>query len=121
MKTFLSPGLADGRCTPASGARLLSIATVVMGAVLPGMQAWAQTASTPESRIALVTLYPGSATVERVARVTAGAKKFTFSCLPAGLDVPSLAVAAVAADASVRLGELSVLNEEREATPSCRC
>jgi uncharacterized protein (TIGR02231 family) len=79
--------------------------------------AWAQAAATaPESRIAQVTLYPGSATVERVAKLAAGARKFTFNCLPASLDVHSLAVAA---DASVRIGELSVLNEEREATPAC--
>ncbi len=76
----------------------------------------AQGAAATESRIALVTLYPGSATVERVARLTAGAKRFVFTCLPAGLDAQSLAVTA---DASVRLGELSVLNEEREAVPAC--
>ena len=78
--------------------------------------AWAQTAAASESRIALVTLYPGSATVERVAKLAAGAKKFSFTCLPAGLDVKSLAVSA---DASVHLGELSVLREEREAVPAC--
>lgn len=116
MKSFLSPGLADSRCSPVRAARLLSIAAVVMGSVFPAIQADAQTTSTPESRIALVTLYPGSATVERVAKVAAGAKKLTFSCLPAALDMQSLAISA---DASVRLGELSVLNEEREATPAC--
>jgi uncharacterized protein (TIGR02231 family) len=66
--------------------------------------------------MAMVTLYPASATVERVAKVTAGSKKLTFACLPAALDVQSLAVAA---DASVRLGELAVLNEAREAVPAC--
>ncbi len=68
------------------------------------------------SHISRVTLYPGSATVERVAKVLAGSKKLAFACLPAGLDVQSLAVTA---DAGVRLGELSVLNEERDASPIC--
>ncbi len=77
--------------------------------------AWAQTAAA-DSRIALVTLYPGSATVERVAKVAAGARKLSFTCLPASLEAQSLAVSA---DASVRLGELSVAVEEREAVPAC--
>ena len=35
------------------------------------------------SRIARVTVYPGSATVERVAKVPAGARSLTLPCLPA--------------------------------------
>ncbi len=72
--------------------------------------------SATDSRITQVTLYPGSATVERVARVAAGAKKLAFACLPASVDVQSLAVVA---DASVRVGELSVLTEARDAVPAC--
>ena len=41
------------------------------------------TASPVTSRIARVTVYPGSATVERVARVPAGARSITLGCLPA--------------------------------------
>ena len=69
-----------------------------------------------DSRITLVKVYPGSATVERVARVAAGARSVTFACLPAGLDVQSLQVSA---DASVRIGETSVLSEQRELSARC--
>lgn len=69
-----------------------------------------------DSRITQVKVYPGSATVERVARVAAGARSVTFACLPAGLDVQSLQVSA---DASVRIGETSVLSEQRELSARC--
>lgn len=74
--------------------------------------AWAQNVSS----ISQVTLYPGSAKVERVAKVAAGERQLVFNCLPAALDVSSLAVSA---DASVRLGELAVVTEAREAVPAC--
>ena len=35
------------------------------------------------SRIARVTVYPGVAAVERVAKVAAGARSLTIACLPA--------------------------------------
>lgn len=88
----------------------LALACVTL---LGGPTAWAQTAT---SRIAQVTLYPGSATVERVARVPAGGRQLVFNCLPAALDVASLSVSA---DATVRLGELAVTGAEREAVPAC--
>ncbi|SFP18541.1 DUF4139 domain-containing protein [Variovorax sp. 770b2] len=69
-----------------------------------------------DSRITQVKVYPGSATVERVARVAAGSRSVTFACLPAGLDVQSLQVSA---DASVRVGETSVLAEQRELSARC--
>ena len=72
--------------------------------------------ATAESRIAQVKVYPGSATVERVMRVTAGSKTLTFACLPAGLDVQSLQVTAAA---SVRVGETSVLTEQRALSSQC--
>ncbi|PLC06862.1 hypothetical protein CY658_07650 [Variovorax sp. RO1] len=68
------------------------------------------------SRITQVKVYPGSATVERVARVAAGSRSVTFACLPAGLDVQSLQVSAGAA---VRVGETSVLSEARELSANC--
>lgn len=68
------------------------------------------------SRIAKVTVYPGSATVERVARVASGARSFTFSCLPASLDSASLQVQA---DAAVRVGEFHVETKDRDVTPEC--
>jgi len=81
--------------------------------------AGAQTAAPPpdaDSRITQVKVYPGSATVERVARVAAGSRSLTFACLPAGLDVQSLQVSA---DASVRVGETSVLTEQRSLSARC--
>ncbi|CAN7521497.1 DUF4139 domain-containing protein [Variovorax paradoxus] len=73
-------------------------------------------AAADNSRITQVKVYPGSATVERVARVAAGSRSVTFACLPAGLDVQSLQVSA---GASVRVGETSVLSEARELSPRC--
>jgi uncharacterized protein (TIGR02231 family) len=86
--------------------------------MLAGPAVWAQgaTAAVGGSSIAQVTLYPGSAKVERVAKVAAGSRTLSFACLPAALDVASLAVSA---DASVRLGEIAVLTEAREAVPAC--
>lgn len=71
---------------------------------------------TASTRIAKVTVYPGSATVERVARVAAGARSFTFSCLPASLDSASLQVQA---DAAVRVGEFHIETKDRDVTPEC--
>jgi uncharacterized protein (TIGR02231 family) len=79
-------------------------------------QAATQPAAISGSRITQVKVYPGSATVDRVARVAAGSRSVTFACLPAGLDVQSLQVSA---DASVRVGETSVLSEARELSAQC--
>lgn len=68
------------------------------------------------SRITQVKVYPGSATVERVARVPAGSRSVTIACLPASLDVQSLQVSA---DASVRVGETSVITEPRAHSAAC--
>ena len=68
------------------------------------------------SRIARVTVYPGSATVERVARVQAGARSLVISCLPASLDTQSLQISA---DAAVRVGEFNVLTEDRDVVAAC--
>lgn len=87
---------------------VLSISAQGQAATPPAMAA--------DSRITQVKVYPGSATVERVARVAAGARSVTFACLPAGLDVQSLQVSA---DASVRIGETSVLSEQRELSARC--
>lgn len=67
------------------------------------------------SRIARITVYPGSATVERSARVPAGARSLTISCLPAALDAQSLQISA---DAAVRVGEFNLLTEDRDVAPS---
>ncbi|HVR52980.1 MAG TPA: mucoidy inhibitor MuiA family protein, partial [Pseudorhodoferax sp.] len=69
------------------------------------------------SRITEVTLYPGTATVQRVARVPAGSRTLRLDCLPATLDVQSLQVFA---DAGVRVGETTVLAEDRATSAACR-
>ena len=68
------------------------------------------------SRIARVTVYPGSATVERVAKVGGGARSLTLACLPATLDPQSLQISA---EAGVRVGEFNVLTEDRDVASAC--
>ncbi|MDE2367758.1 MAG: DUF4139 domain-containing protein [Burkholderiales bacterium] len=87
------------------------VLTLILATAAAG--AGAQSAA---SRIERVTVYPGSATVERVARVAAGARTLTFACLPAALDVQSLHVSA---DATVRLGETAVLTRPRAQAGEC--
>lgn len=76
----------------------------------------ASAAAQDTSRIARVTVYPGVATVERVAKVPAGARSLTLTCLPASLDTQSLQIQA---DAAVRVGEFSVLTEDRDVASAC--
>ena len=71
----------------------------------------AQAAPEAASRITQVTLYPGSATIERALRLAPGARQAVFACLPAGLDAASLQVTS---DSGVRVGELSVRQQPRE-------
>lgn len=68
------------------------------------------------SRVVRVKVYPGSATVERVARAGAGARTLTFRCLPQGLDAQSLQVQA---DSAVRVGETSVQVLDRAIAGGC--
>ena len=68
------------------------------------------------SRIARVTVYPGVAAVERVAKVAAGARSLTIACLPASLDAQSLQIQA---DSGVRVGEFHVLTEDRDMATAC--
>ncbi|BEU98190.1 DUF4139 domain-containing protein [Acidovorax sp. DW039] len=85
------------------------------------LAAWAAAASPAmaqdtASRIARVTVYPGSATVERVAKVPAGARSITLGCLPASLDAQSLQINA---DPAVRVGEFNVRTEDRDVVAAC--
>ncbi|MDA8522855.1 DUF4139 domain-containing protein [Acidovorax sp. NCPPB 4044] len=68
------------------------------------------------SRITQVTVAPGIATVERSARIAAGARGATFACLPASLDPDSLQIGA---DAGVRVGEFKVTTEDRDVAAGC--
>lgn len=91
-------------------------AATCAGLLLCGPGAALAQDNSPSSRIARVTVYSGTATVERVAKVAAGARSFTFTCLPASLDAQSLQINA---DASVRVGEFNVLTEDRDVAPAC--
>ncbi|QNP50494.1 DUF4139 domain-containing protein [Diaphorobacter aerolatus] len=68
------------------------------------------------SSITQVKVYPGSATVERLARVPAGARSITIRCLSPQLDAQSLQVHA---DSSVRIGETSIRVQERDLDKEC--
>ena len=94
--------------------RPLAVALLTAGVCTIGHAAPASAA--PTSHIAKVTVYPGSATVERVTRLAAGTRSFTFTCLPASLDSASLQVQA---DAAVRVGEFHVQTQDRDVTPEC--
>ncbi len=69
------------------------------------------------SKITAVTLYPGSATVERTARVTPGMTRLEISGLPANFDPQTLRVDA---DLGVRVGEVSAQDVARTQAPNAR-
>jgi uncharacterized protein (TIGR02231 family) len=69
------------------------------------------------SKITAVTLYPGSATIERTARVTPGMTRLVISGLPANFDPQTLRVDA---DPGVQIGEVSAQDAARTTTPSPR-
>ena len=85
-------------------------------AALLFLPAFAHAQTNAPSRITSVKLYPGSATVERTARVPAGSRSVTFRCLPQGLDARSLQVVA---DAPVRVGDIGVQVQERALAGGC--
>lgn len=64
-----------------------------------------------------VTVYPGLAEVERVARVSAGSRELVLDCLSAQFDMGSLRIEP---DAAVRTGAVSALNRSREQAPECQ-
>jgi uncharacterized protein (TIGR02231 family) len=61
-------------------------------------------------RISRVTLYPGSATIERSARVVAGSHKVEMTGLPANFDLRTLRVEA---DPGILVGEVAVQDVSR--------
>lgn len=91
-------------------------APAALALALAALQAPAAAQEASPSRISRVTVYAGSAVVERTARVPAGARSLVLTCLPAGIDAASLQVEA---EAGIRWGELQVRTEERDAQPSC--
>lgn len=68
------------------------------------------------SRIARVTVYPGTAVVERTARVPAGAREVALNCLSPQFDMASLRVEA---DAPIRLGPVTATTRPRSESPAC--
>ena len=74
-------------------------------------------AAQESGRISRVTLYPGSATVERSARVAAGMSTLKLSGLPANFDVRTLRVEA---DPGIDVGEVSVQDVGRAEAVSRR-
>src|SRR5713101_5020173 len=69
------------------------------------------------SRITAVTLYPGSATVERTARVVPGMTRLEISGLPANFDPQTVRVEA---GAGVYIGEVSTKDQSRTAASNAR-
>ena len=98
--SFSLPGLRAAAC---------AVAVLALG----GTPAQAQQPGA--SRIDRVTLYQGSATVERTLALAAGAREAVFTCLPATLDLQSLQ----AQGDGVRVGELRVDTSERALAPEC--
>ena len=68
------------------------------------------------SRIARVTVYPGTAVVERTARVPAGAREVVLNCLSPQFDMASLRVEA---DAPIRLGPVTATTRPRSESAAC--
>src|SRR5919204_4540439 len=68
-------------------------------------------------RISRVTLYPGSATIERSARIAPGGGTLKMSGLPANFDLRTLRVEA---DAGISVGEVSVQDVGRAEALSAR-
>src|SRR6266853_787699 len=89
-----------------------------IGAALAAMSAGCGAAIAQDaSRITSVTLYPGSATVERSARVVPGMTRLEISGLPANFDPQTVRVES---DPGVRIGEVSTQDQSRTAASNAR-
>src|SRR5690348_11649333 len=85
----------------------------VFAATLVGAGAFAQDIG----HVTKVTLYPGSASVERAVRVAAGAGRVEMTGLPANFDVKTLRVEG---DAGIQIGEVAVQDIARSEALSGR-
>ena len=83
---------------------------------LPGLSLAQPAGGASTARISEVFVYPGGATVERLATVAAGAQQLRLNCLPASFDLDSMQVQA---DAGIRVGDVSVQTVERARAPEC--
>jgi len=93
--------------------RLLTAAVGTAMIVLSCGAAYAEDAS----KITAVTLYPGSATVERTARVSPGMTLLQISGLPANFDPQSVRIDA---DSGVQIGEVATQDIARSQAPNSR-
>src|SRR5882762_3234873 len=93
--------------------RRMSIGTALLAMSIVCGTAMAQ----ETSRITSVILYPGSATVERSARVVPGMTRLEISGLPANFDPQTVRVES---DAGVRIGEVSTKDQSRTAASNAR-
>jgi len=75
------------------------------------------TAAAVEAPIQSVTLYPGSATVERVAQVAPGATQVEITGLPANFDKDTVRLQA---DAGIQVGQVVTRDQARADSPSAR-
>jgi uncharacterized protein (TIGR02231 family) len=78
---------------------------------------WGAAMAQETSRITAVTLYPGSATVERTARITPGMTRLEISGLPANFDPQTVRVDS---DPGVRIGEVSTQDQSRMGASNAR-
>src|SRR5712691_8572559 len=92
--------------------RLTLPAAVGAALVVISSAAYAQ-----DAKITSVTLYPGSATVERTARVTPGMTRLEISGLPANFDPQTVRVEA---GPGVYIGEVSTQDRSRTAASNAR-
>src|SRR6266496_1895663 len=89
-----------------------------IGTALVAMSIGCGTATAQDaSRITAVTLYPGSATVERTARVVPGMMRLEISGLPANFDPQTVRVEA---GPGVYIGEVSTKDQSRTAASNAR-
>ena len=75
------------------------------------------TAAATEAPIQSVTLYPGSATVERFAQVAPGATQVEITGLPANFDKDTVRLQA---DAGIQVGQVVTHDQARADSPSAR-
>src|SRR5258706_13018574 len=91
---------------------------VIIGAALVVMSSGCGAEIVQEtSLIPAVTLYPGTATVERTARVVPGMTRLEISGLPANFDPQTVRVES---DPGVRIGEVSTRDQSRTAASNAR-
>jgi uncharacterized protein (TIGR02231 family) len=90
----------------------IAVSLALAGACMSG-SVYAQDAS----KITAVTLYPGSATVERTAKVTPGMTRLEIAGLPANFDPQTVRVEA---DPGVRIGEVSTQDASRVSASNAR-